>query len=152
MVASGMGLITSEHDMERILGATRRIAVLGANPDPSRAAHYVPQYLSEHGYDLYGVNVRHVGERLWGHEVVARLGDLEEEVEIVLVFRRPADIPPHVDEILALSPRPATVWFQLGIRHDVAAERLAAEGIDVVQDRCIMTVHKRRSLDDAVSL
>jgi uncharacterized protein len=152
MVASCMSLITSEYDMERILGATRRIAVLGANPDETRPAHYVPEYLSRHGYDLYGVNARHPGELLWGHEVVRSLGELAEPVEMVLVFRRPADIPPHVDEILALEPRPTTVWLQAGIRHEDAADRLVREGIDVVQDRCIMTVHKRRSLDDAVSL
>jgi len=55
---------------------------------------------------------------------------------MVNVFRRPRDIPPHVDDIIAKRPR--SVWFQLGIRNDAAAERLARAGIDVVQDRCLL--------------
>jgi predicted CoA-binding protein len=59
----------------------------------------------------------------------------------VNVFRRSKDVPPHVDDILA--KRPKSVWLQLGIRNDEAAERLAREGIDVVQDRCLMVELQR---------
>ena len=59
---------------------------------------------------------------------------------MVLVFRRPQDIPPHVDDILAAHPR--VVWFQSGIRNEAAAERLARAGIKVVQDRCAMVDHR----------
>ena len=59
----------------------------------------------------------------------------------IYVFRRPADIPPHVEDLLAARPR--AVWFQSGIRHDAAAERLARAGIKVVQDRCLMVEHRR---------
>jgi hypothetical protein len=62
-------------------------------------------------------------------------------VDLVDVFRRPKDIPQHVDDIIAKRPR--AVWFQLGIRNDEAAERLAREGIDVVQDRCLMVEARR---------
>jgi predicted CoA-binding protein len=55
---------------------------------------------------------------------------------MVNVFRRPQDIPPHVDDIIAR--RPASVWFQLGIRNDEAADRLMSAGIEVVQDRCLL--------------
>jgi len=54
----------------------------------------------------------------------------------VNVFRRPSDIPAHLEDLLASRPR--AVWFQLGIRHDEAAETLARAGIDVVQDRCLL--------------
>jgi uncharacterized protein len=57
------------------------------------------------------------------------------------VFRRPQDIPSHVDDILA--KRPKAVWFQSGIRHDVVAEQLARSGIDVVQDRCLLVELRR---------
>jgi predicted CoA-binding protein len=59
----------------------------------------------------------------------------------VNVFRRPVDIPPHVDDIIAKKPR--SVWFQLGIRNEAAAEKLARAGIDVVQDRCLLVELKR---------
>jgi uncharacterized protein len=62
-------------------------------------------------------------------------------VDMVNVFRRPVDIPPHVDDILAKNPK--VVWFQVGIRHDEAAERLARAGIQVVQNRCTMVDHRR---------
>jgi predicted CoA-binding protein len=68
--------------------------------------------------------------------VVRRLADIPGEIDMVNVFRRAKDIPAHVDDILA--KRPKSVWLQLGIRNDEVAERLAREGIDVVQDRCLM--------------
>jgi len=60
---------------------------------------------------------------------------------MVDVFRRPRDIPPHVDDILAARPR--VVWLQLGIRHEPAAETFARAGIQVVQDRCLLVEHRR---------
>ena len=60
---------------------------------------------------------------------------------MVNVFRRPNDIPPHVDDILAAKPK--YVWFQLGIRNDAAAQQLAEAGIKVVQDRCLMVEEGR---------
>ena len=65
-----------------------------------------------------------------------KLADIPGDVDMVNVFRRPRDIPAHLDDILAKRPR--SVWFQLGIRNDEAAEQLARAGIDVVQDRCLM--------------
>ncbi|HUH12849.1 MAG TPA: CoA-binding protein, partial [Longimicrobiales bacterium] len=62
-------------------------------------------------------------------------------VDMVNVFRRPRDIPPHVPDILAKKPR--SVWLQLGIRHDEAARELARAGIKVVQDRCLKVEHHR---------
>jgi predicted CoA-binding protein len=62
---------------------------------------------------------------------------------VVEVFRRPEYLPSHAAEILALPWKPAVVWFQLGIRNDAAAERLARAGIRVVQDRCMMPEHRR---------
>ena len=60
---------------------------------------------------------------------------------MVNVFRRPRDIDAHVDDIIAKKPK--FVWFQLGIRNDAAAERLAREGIEVVQDRCLLVELRR---------
>ena len=62
-------------------------------------------------------------------------------VDLVDVFRRPEDIPPHVDDLIAARPR--AVWFQLGIRNDAAARQLAEAGIRVVQDRCTLVEHRR---------
>jgi uncharacterized protein len=73
--------------------------------------------------------------------VYRKLVEVPGEVDMVVVFRRPSDIDAHVDDLIAKSPK--SVWFQLGIRNDAAAQRLADAGIDVVQDRCTMIDHRR---------
>jgi hypothetical protein len=75
-----------------------------------------------------------------GHKVYRKLVDISFEVDLVDVFCRAEDLPGHVEDILA--KRPKAVWFQSGIRHDAVAERLAATGIQVVQDRCVMVDHR----------
>lgn len=64
-------------------------------------------------------------------------------VDVVEVFRRSEALPEHLDEILAMEPKPKVVWFQKGIRNDGVARRLIAAGIDVVQDRCMYEEHRR---------
>jgi predicted CoA-binding protein len=76
-----------------------------------------------------------------GTPVFRRLADIGRPIDMVNVFRRSHDIPPHVDDILAVQPK--SVWFQLGIRNDEAAETLARAGIKVVQDRCLMVEWRR---------
>jgi predicted CoA-binding protein len=76
-----------------------------------------------------------------GEKVYRRVTDIPEEVDMVNVFRRPQDIPPHLDDLLAAKPK--SVWMQLGISHGAVAEALAKAGIKVVQDRCLMVDHRR---------
>jgi predicted CoA-binding protein len=71
-----------------------------------------------------------------GEPVYRTLEAIPGDIDMVNVFRRPADVAKHVDDILA--KRPSSVWMQLGIRNDEVAERLAREGIDVVQDKCLL--------------
>ena len=89
------------------------------------------------------VNPRFAGSRLHERDTVATLAELTEPTDVIEIFRRPEYLPGHADEILALPWRPKTVWFQLGIRNDAAAEKLARTGIRVVQDRCMMPEHRR---------
>ena len=138
-----LNLVDDDDGLRRILRAARTIAVLGAKAEPSAPAHFVPTYLLERGYRILPVNPRLAGRSLFGVPVVDRLAELREPVDVVEVFRRPEYLPGHAEEILAMSSRPAVVWFQLGIRHDGAAERLARAGLRVVQDRCMMPEHRR---------
>jgi uncharacterized protein len=137
-------LVTSEEGIAGILQTTRRIAVLGIKPETKagQPAHYVPKYLQEAGYEVIPVPVYYPDVReILGQAVYRQLTAVPGDVDMVNVFRRPHDIPPHVDDILAKKPK--AVWFQLGIRNDEAAERLARAGILVVQDRCSMVDHRR---------
>jgi len=135
------------NDRDGIADAVRNsktIAVLGIKPEShaDQAAHYVPAHMAAAGYEVIPVPVYYpeVTEIL-GKPVVRKLADIGRPVDMVNVFRRPNDIPPHVDDILAAKPK--YVWFQLGIRNDAAAEQLAKAGIRVIQDRCLMVEEGR---------
>ena len=137
-------LIEDEARIADLLGKTRRIAVLGIKTEQQagQAAFYVPQYLVQAGLEMVPVPVYFPdAKEILGRPVFRRLADIPGEIDMVDVFRRPKDIDAHVDDILAKKPR--SVWFQLGIRNDAAAERLARAGILVVQDRCLMVDHRR---------
>ena len=137
-------LVVDAPEIGQIVRDCRRIAVLGIKPE-SRAgapAFYVPEYMLRQGYDVVPVPVYYpeVTEIL-GRRVYRSLRDVPGPIDMVNVFRRPRDIPPHVPDILAAKPR--AVWLQLGITHPEAAETLARAGIQVVQDRCLMVEHRR---------
>jgi predicted CoA-binding protein len=137
-------LIDDDAAIAELLRRTRRIAVLGIKTanDTGQPAYYVPQYAQRAGYEIVPVPVYYPEViEILGQPVVRAVADISEPVDMVNVFRRPKDIPAHVDDII--SARPASVWFQLGIRNDAAAEHLAKAGIDVVQDRCLLVELQR---------
>ncbi|HVE79269.1 MAG TPA: CoA-binding protein [Gemmatimonadaceae bacterium] len=130
-------LIDDARGIRRILEHSRRIAVLGIKTEPAQPAYYVAEYTQRAGYDVIPVPVYYPDvTQILGQPVYRRVADVPGDVDMVNVFRRPKDIPAHVDDILA--KRPKSVWFQLGIRNDEAAERFARAGIEVVQDRCLL--------------
>jgi predicted CoA-binding protein len=135
-------LIDDDAGLARIFREIKRVAVLGAKADRGQPAFYVPAYLQAHGFELSLVNPMLEGRDVLDVRSVARLADLD-GADVVEVFRRPEFLPGHAAEILALPWRPLVVWFQLGIRHDGAAEQLARAGMRVVQDRCMMPEHRR---------
>ena len=140
-------LVESEAGIREILEESRRVAVLGIKPESrsGQPAHYVASYLQDVGYEVIPVPVYYPDvTEILGEPVYREVSAIPGEVDLVDVFRRPKDIPPHVDDIIAKGPR--AVWFQLGIRNDEAAERLARAGIRVVQDRCTLAEHRRFGL------
>jgi predicted CoA-binding protein len=98
--------------------------------------------MHDEGFEIIPVPVYYPEvTEIMGRPVFRTLAAIGRPIDMVNVFRRPGDIPPHVDDILAAKPK--SVWFQLGIRNDEAAQRLAEAGIKVVQDRCLMVEHGR---------
>jgi uncharacterized protein len=137
-------LVDDDAGLRAILEECRRVAVLGIKTEAQagQPAIEVPRYLAAQGYDVVPVPVYYPEAReILGRPVYRRVQDVPGGVDLVDVFRRPQDIPPHVDDLLAA--RPKAVWFQLGIRNDDAARRLAEAGIRVVQDRCTLVEHRR---------
>ncbi len=125
-------------DVEPLLRRRLTVAVLGAHPQPQRPAHFVPAWLHARGHRILPVNPRFVGQSLFGEPVRARLDELTEPVDVVDVFRRSEDVPAHLDEILAMRPRPAVVWLQSGIDHPETCAALRDVGVDTVADRCML--------------
>lgn len=137
-------LVTTPESIASVIRDAKTIAVLGIKPEShaDQAAHYVPAHMAAAGYDIIPVPVYYPEvKEILGRPVFRKLADVGRPIDMVNVFRRPGDIPPHVDDILAVKPK--SVWFQLGIRNDEAARRLAEAGIKVVQDRCLMVEHGR---------
>ncbi|HEY5933990.1 MAG TPA: CoA-binding protein [Kofleriaceae bacterium] len=132
--------------LREILTTSPTIAVLGIHREPEKAAFYVPEYLHDEGYRIIGVNPVFKDQMLFHEQVRATLAEIGEPVDIVDVFRRAEQIPAHVEDILAMKPRPKVVWFQLGIKNDDAAKILEAAGIVVVQNRCTLADHQRLGL------
>jgi len=132
--------------IREILTGSPTIAILGIHHEPEKAAFYVPEYLADEGYRIIGVNPNFTDQTLFGSKVRATLAEIDEPVDLVDVFRRAQDIPGHIEDILAMKPRPKVVWFQLGIKNDDAAKILEAAGIVVVQNRCTLADHQRLGL------
>jgi predicted CoA-binding protein len=136
-------LIQDDAGIARLLARDHRIAVLGIKTaETGQPAYYVPQYAQGVGYEIVPVPVYFPDvTEILGEPVYRSVSAIPGPVDMVNVFRRPRDIDQHVDDIIA--KKPASVWFQLGIRNDAAAERLARAGIDVVQDRCLLVELQR---------
>ena len=129
-------LVDSDAELATILAETKRIAVLGMKTEAQagQPAFYVPEYMAEAGYEIVPVPVYYPDAvEILGEPVYRALAEIPEPVDMVNVFRRPHDIPPHLPDILTSKPR--VVWMQLGISHEAVAEALARAGIKVVQDR-----------------
>lgn len=139
-------LITDSKGILDVIRETKTIAVLGIKPEShaDQAAFYVPAHMAAAGYEVVPVPVYYPDiTEILGKRVFRKLSDINAPIDMVNVFRRPSDIPPHVNDIIAA--RPKSVWFQLGIRNDAAAQELAEAGIKVVQDRCLMVEEGRLS-------
>ena len=132
-------IITQDDKIRNILKNARTIAILGLSPKPERDSNMVARYLKEQGYRI--IPVRPAQKEILGEKVYASLDDIKETVDIVDVFRNPAQIVPHAHEAIRLKPK--IFWMQLNIENREAADLLTAAGIDVIMDRCIKVDHER---------
>ncbi len=126
--------INDESEVRVLLGQKRRIAVVGASPNPARASNEVLAFLLRQGHDVIAVNPGHAGKTIHGAPVVATLADVEPPAEIVDIFRNSDDAGSAVDEAIVHGAK--AVWMQLGVINDAAAKRADAAGLTVVMDRC----------------
>jgi predicted CoA-binding protein len=133
-----------EARVAELVRSIRRVAVLGIKTEAQvgQPALYVPVALQKRGVEIVPVPVYYPDVvEILGQPVYRRVADVPGEVDVVDVFRRTGDVAAHVEDILAKRPR--AVWLQTGIRDDASAERFAAAGLLVVQDRCLMVDYER---------
>jgi predicted CoA-binding protein len=129
------------HTDEEILKilSLKKVTVVGMSQNPGKAAHGVPRYLSENGYDITPVNPN--ADEILGKKCVDEISQVQEEIDIVDVFRPSDQVLPIVKE--AIKKNPKVIWLQEGI-HNQEAEELARDaGIKVVFNRCMLAEHQR---------
>lgn len=128
----------NEPDIASIVRDTRTIAVVGLSPKPERPSYGVARFLQSQGFRVIPVNPGHAGDSILGETVYPDLASIPEDagVDMVDIFRRSDAVPAVVDEALRVLPDLQTVWMQLGVSHDAAAEAARAAGKTVVQNRC----------------
>ena len=126
--------INDEGEIRELLGQKRRIAIVGASPNPARASNGVLAFLVGQGHDVIAVNPGHAGKTIHGAPVVATLADVEPPAELVDIFRNSEDAGAAVDEAIVHGAK--AVWMQIGVINEEAAARAEAAGLKVVMDRC----------------
>ena len=136
-------MIYSDGLLKDILLKTKRIAIVGVSLNPVRPSYYVARYLDLKGYEIFPVNPRHAGEKLFGKTVHGSFADIGEDVDMVDIFRRSEAVPGIVDEALDVFPELQTIWMQIGVEHSGAADTAEARGVTVIQNRCPKIEYQR---------
>jgi len=126
----------NDDTIRQILTDVHTIALVGWSPKPDRPSHKVAAYLAARGYRVIPVNPGHAGEMALGEVVRADLSQIEDEVDMVEIFRRSEVAGAEVDAALAAFPRLKAVWMQLGVADTAAAARAEARGVRAVMNRC----------------
>ncbi len=123
----------------RVILSLKKVAVVGMSKDPKKAAHYVPKYLHESGYDIIPVNP--TAKTILDKKCYNDISEIDTQIDIVDVFRPSEDVLPIVKN--AIKTRPKVIWLQQGI-HNISAEELARKaGIKIVFNRCMLAEHQR---------
>ena len=128
--------------MADILTRYRTVAVVGLSPKPHRDSHEVSRYMQAHGWRIIPINPN--ASEILGERVYPTLTEAARDhtIELVNVFRNSDDVPPVVDEAIAIGAK--AIWLQLGVVHDGAAAQAHAAGLQVIQNKCLKVEHARR--------
>ena len=117
----------------------KKIAVIGMSKNSSKAAHYVPKYLSDNGYDIIPVNP--TTDNILNKKCYSSISEVPDSIDVVEIFRPSDNVLPFVEK--AIEKKPKVIWLQEGI-HNLEAENLArSKGIDIVFNRCMLAEHQR---------
>jgi len=139
--------MSEDRTIRHILASCKTIAVVGLSPKPHRASFDVSRYMQAHGWRIVPINpvAAASGITILGEKVYATLLEAaqHEKIDLVNVFRNSEDVPPVVNEAIAVGAQ--AVWLQLGIVNDLAVEKAQAAGLNVIQNKCLMVEHALRA-------
>ena len=130
----------SDEEIQKIL-SLKKVAVVGMSKNSSKAAHYVPKYLSDNGYDITPVNP--TTDEILGKKSYSSVSEIDGEIDIIDVFRPSEQVLPVIEE--AIKKKPKVIWLQEGIHNPEAEELAKNAGIEVVFNRCMLAEHQRLS-------
>lgn len=128
----------SPERVKGILQSSKTIAVVGLSSNPEKDSYGIAQYLQSQGYRIIPVNP--TAAEILGETSYQDLASIPEPVDVVDIFRPGEDVPPIVDQAIRIGAK--TVWMQVGIVHDEAAQTASAAGLNVVMDACIRVAHR----------
>ncbi|WP_424765906.1 CoA-binding protein [Paenibacillus sp. sgz302251] len=123
----------SREQIKDILQNSATVAVVGLSDNPERVSYAVSEAMQAKGYTIIPVNPN--AEMILGQKSYASLKDIPVPVDIVNVFRRSEHTPSVAEEAVAIGAK--TLWLQLGIANEEAAEIASKGGLQVIMDRCI---------------
>ncbi len=131
---------SSDQQIREIL-SLNKVVVVGMSKNSSKAAHYVPKYLADNGYDITPVNPS--TDEILGKKCYSSISKINEDIDIIDIFRPSDQVLPFIQE--AIEKKPKVIWLQEGI-HNSEAEALATQaGIKVIFNRCMLAEHRRLS-------
>lgn len=119
--------------IQRILGQSKTIAIVGVSANESRPSYFAAKYMQEHGYRIFPVNPRY--ETVLGVRCYESLEQIQEPMDIVDVFRRTEDVLPIAEQAVAIKAR--CLWQQLGVDNQQAVSVAQSAGLDTVVNRCV---------------
>ncbi len=128
----------SDKEIKEIF-SLKNVAVIGMSKNPQKAAHFVPRYLKEQGYNVIPVNP--TTNEILGSKSYPDVEEIPGSIDIVDVFRPSDEVLPVVQS--AIKKKPKVIWLQEGIHNQEAEELARKEGINVVFNRCMFAEHRR---------
>ncbi len=130
-----MPILEKDEEIKKILKESKNVAVIGISPNPSRPSYFVSQVVKSYGFKMFFVNPKYEGQEILGEKVYASIKDIPEEIDIIDVFRRPADVKFTAEE--AKKKGFKTFWLQPGTINEEVVKELDKEGYNVVVGKCM---------------
>ena len=121
-------------DIKEVLSKYKSIAMVGVSKDPTKASTIVMKYMQKYGFKVYPVNPRAEGQKILGEEVFAKISDINDQVDIVDVFRPSKEVYAIAEDTVKIGAK--VLWLQLGIRDEKAKELMEKNAIKYIENKC----------------